>query len=93
MLTAIVGYWAMLSLNIPDFTRYARSQDSQIVRQAFGLPVAMTLYSFIGAMYSVWLEPLQRYIDWTRGCIAVTDPEIEKIWQHVPDVTPIEIRP
>ncbi len=48
MLTAMVGYWATLSLNIPDFTRYARSQDSQIVGQAFGLPVAMTLYSFIG---------------------------------------------
>lgn len=48
MLTAMVGYWATLSLNIPDFTRYAQSQDSQIFGQAFGLPVAMTLYSFIG---------------------------------------------
>jgi NCS1 family nucleobase:cation symporter-1 len=47
-LTAMVGYWATLSLNIPDFTRYSRSQESQIVGQAFGLPVAMTLYSFIG---------------------------------------------
>ncbi|RXH56457.1 NCS1 family nucleobase:cation symporter-1 [Granulicella sibirica] len=47
-LTAMVGYWATLSLNIPDFTRYAKSQDSQVVGQAFGLPVAMTLYSFIG---------------------------------------------
>ena len=48
MLTAMVGYWATLSLNIPDFTRYAKSQDSQIIGQAFGLPVAMTLYTFIG---------------------------------------------
>ena len=47
-LTAMVGYWATLSLNIPDFTRYAKSQDSQIIGQAFGLPVAMTLYAFIG---------------------------------------------
>jgi NCS1 family nucleobase:cation symporter-1 len=47
-LTAMVGYWATLSLNIPDFTRYAKSQGSQIVGQAFGLPMAMTLYSFIG---------------------------------------------
>jgi NCS1 family nucleobase:cation symporter-1 len=47
-LTAMVGYWATLSLNIPDFTRYAKSQGSQIFGQAFGLPVAMTLYSFIG---------------------------------------------
>ena len=48
MLTAMVGYWATLSLNIPDFTRYAKNQESQIIGQAFGLPVAMTLYSFIG---------------------------------------------
>jgi NCS1 family nucleobase:cation symporter-1 len=48
MLTAMVGYWATLSLNIPDFTRYAKSQESQIIGQAFGLPVAMALYSFIG---------------------------------------------
>jgi NCS1 family nucleobase:cation symporter-1 len=47
-LTAMVGYWATLSLNIPDFTRYAKNQDAQIVGQAFGLPVAMVLYSFIG---------------------------------------------
>jgi nucleobase:cation symporter-1, NCS1 family len=47
-LTAMVGYWATVSLNIPDFTRYAKSQDSQIAGQAFGLPVAMTLYSFVG---------------------------------------------
>ena len=47
-LTAMVGYWATLSLNIPDFTRYAKNQDSQIIGQAIGLPVAMTLYSFIG---------------------------------------------
>ena len=47
-LTAMVGYWATLSLNIPDFTRYAKNQESQIVGQAFGLPVAMVLYSFLG---------------------------------------------
>ncbi|CAN5690930.1 NCS1 family nucleobase:cation symporter-1 [soil metagenome] len=47
-LTGMVGNWATLSLNIPDFTRFAKSQESQIVGQAFGLPIAMTLYSFIG---------------------------------------------
>lgn len=47
-LTGMVGYWATLSLNIPDFTRYAKNQDAQIVGQAIGLPVAMTLYSFLG---------------------------------------------
>ncbi len=47
-LTAMVGYWATLSLNIPDFTRYAKNQESQILGQGFGLPVAMVLYSFLG---------------------------------------------
>jgi NCS1 family nucleobase:cation symporter-1 len=47
-LTANVGYWATLSLNIPDFTRYARSQRSQALGQALGLPATMTLFAFIG---------------------------------------------
>jgi len=47
-LTANVGYWATLSLNIPDFTRYARSQRSQALGQALGLPTTMTLFAFIG---------------------------------------------
>ncbi len=34
-----------------------------------------------------------RYLDWTNGCIAVTDDEIEELWRLVPDGTPIEIRP
>lgn len=40
-----------------------------------------------------WLGPLHRAIDWTDGCIAVTDTEIEEIWSLVPDGTPVEIRP
>jgi len=47
-LTGMVGFWATVALNIPDFTRYAKSQRSQMVGQALGLPTAMTLYSFIG---------------------------------------------
>jgi NCS1 family nucleobase:cation symporter-1 len=47
-LTGMVGFWATLSLNIPDFSRYARSQRDQIVGQALGLPLTMALYSFIG---------------------------------------------
>jgi NCS1 family nucleobase:cation symporter-1 len=47
-LTASVGYWATLSLNIPDFTRYARSQRSQMLGQALGLPTTMTAFAFIG---------------------------------------------
>jgi NCS1 family nucleobase:cation symporter-1 len=47
-LTAMVGFWATLSLNIPDFTRYARSQKAQVLGQALGLPFFMLLFSFIG---------------------------------------------
>ncbi len=47
-LTAMVGFWATVALNIPDFTRYAKSQKAQIWGQALGLPTTMALYSFIG---------------------------------------------
>src|SRR5215470_17877683 len=47
-LTGMVGFWATVALNIPDFTRYAKSQKAQMLGQALGLPTAMTLYSFIG---------------------------------------------
>jgi len=47
-LTGMVGFWATVALNIPDFTRYAKSQRAQMVGQVLGLPTAMTLYSFIG---------------------------------------------
>src|SRR5207244_13273387 len=46
-LTGVVGFWATVSLNIPDFTRYARSQRDQMIGQALGLPATMTFYSFI----------------------------------------------
>jgi nucleobase:cation symporter-1, NCS1 family len=48
--TAAVGYWATLSLNIPDFTRYARSQRDQVLGQALSLPLTMTAFSFIGVV-------------------------------------------
>jgi len=49
-LTGMVGFWATLSLNIPDFTRYAVSQRAQIRGQAIGLPPSMTLFAFIGVV-------------------------------------------
>jgi NCS1 family nucleobase:cation symporter-1 len=47
-LTAMVGFWATLCLNISDFTRYASSQRAQVVGQAAGLPTTMVLFAFIG---------------------------------------------
>jgi len=40
-----------------------------------------------------WLGRLQRWMDWTQGCIAVTDDEIDQIARAVPDGTPVGIRP
>jgi len=62
-LTGAVGYWATLSTNIPDFTRYAKSQRSQILGQLFGLPTTMTLFAFIGvavtsATLKIYGEPI-----------------------------------
>jgi murein L,D-transpeptidase YafK len=42
---------------------------------------------------SVWLRMIHPWVDWTRGCIAVTDPEIEELWRIVPNGTPIQIKP
>ncbi|MEK7866649.1 MAG: NCS1 family nucleobase:cation symporter-1 [Planctomycetota bacterium] len=47
-LTGMIAFWATLSLNIPDFSRYARSQKAQALGQFIGLPPTMALYSFIG---------------------------------------------
>jgi NCS1 family nucleobase:cation symporter-1 len=49
-LTAMVGFWATLSLNIPDFSRYARSQRSQVVGQIIGLPLTMLLFAGLGVV-------------------------------------------
>lgn len=49
-LTGMVGFWATLSLNIPDFTRYAKSQKAQMVGQAIGLPPSMTAFAFVGVV-------------------------------------------
>jgi len=46
-LTAMVGFWATMALNIPDFTRFAKSQKDQMIGQALGLPIPMALFAFI----------------------------------------------
>ncbi len=47
-LTAMVGFWATLALNIPDLSRFARDQRAQVWGQMLGLPLTMLLFSFIG---------------------------------------------
>jgi len=46
----MVGFWATLSLNIPDFTRYAKSQKAQVNGQIIGLPSSMTFFAFVGVI-------------------------------------------
>lgn len=76
--TGMVGFWATLSLNIPDFTRYARSQRDQILGQALGLPATMTLFAFIGVAVT----------SATPAIFATTQPDgsivlAEPIWDPV----------
>ena len=47
-LNGTVGFWSTVSLNIPDFTRFAKDQRGQAIGQAIALPLTMTLYAFIG---------------------------------------------
>jgi len=49
-LTAMVGFWATLSLNIPDFSRYAKSQKDQVVGQVVGLPLTMFFFASLGVV-------------------------------------------
>jgi len=49
-LTAMVGYWATLSLNMPDFTRFGRSQREQAFGQVVALPTTMTVFAGMGVV-------------------------------------------
>jgi nucleobase:cation symporter-1, NCS1 family len=49
-LTAMIGYWATLSLNMPDFTRFGRSQREQVVGQAVALPTTMFVFAAMGVI-------------------------------------------
>jgi nucleobase:cation symporter-1, NCS1 family len=49
-LTAMIGYWATLSLNMPDFTRFGRSQREQMIGQVIALPATMSLFAAMGVL-------------------------------------------
>lgn len=57
-LTGAVGFWATLSLNIPDFTRYCKTQRDQLLGQAVGLPPMMALFAFIAAAVTLATVPI-----------------------------------
>jgi NCS1 family nucleobase:cation symporter-1 len=80
-LTAMIGFWATLALNIPDFSRYARSQRDQVLGQALGLPTTMALFSFIGVAVTsataviygkeIW-DPVDLLEHFTNRAVLVT---------------------
>jgi NCS1 family nucleobase:cation symporter-1 len=49
-LTAMIGFWATLSLNMPDFTRFGRSQREQVIGQTVALPTTMTVFAAMGVI-------------------------------------------
>ena len=51
-LTANIAFWATMALNIPDFSRYAKSQKAQFRGQLYGMPVMMALCAFVGAFFA-----------------------------------------
>ena len=69
-LTGMVGFWATLSLNITDFTRYAKSQKSQVRGQVIGLPPSMTLFAFIGVVVTLATTIIYGQTEWNIVTIA-----------------------
>lgn len=79
---------AHLSLHVsyPDSADVARARAAGV--DPGGMIMVHGIYDGLG-----WLGRLHRLMDWTDGCIAVTNAEMDEIWRAVPDGTPIEIRP
>jgi murein L,D-transpeptidase YafK len=71
---------------------YPNAADRERARKLGVKPGGNIEIHGLGSTYG-WVGGLQRQIDWTDGCIAVTNSEIEEIWDIVPVGTPLEIRP
>lgn len=69
-LTGMVGFWATVSLNIPDFTRYAKSQKAQINGQMIGLPPSMTLFAFVAVVVTLATTIIYGQTEWDIVNIA-----------------------
>ncbi len=70
-LTGMIGFWATLSLNIPDFTRFGRSQKEQMLGQTLGLPTTMILFSAMGVVVT------------SASHAILTGVDIGKLWDPV----------
>ncbi len=69
-LTGTIGFWATLSLNIPDFTRFAKSQEEQMKGQAIGLPITMTVFSAMGIIITSASAILYGTAIWDPGTVV-----------------------
>jgi nucleobase:cation symporter-1, NCS1 family len=69
-LTGMVGFWATVSLNIPDFTRYAKNQKAQIKGQAIGLAPSMTLFAFVAVVVTLATTIIYGQTEWDVVVIA-----------------------
>jgi NCS1 family nucleobase:cation symporter-1 len=87
-LTAMVGFWATLSLNIPDFTRYCQNQREQLLGQLYGLPTTMLLFSFIGvavtsATVLLYGHAIWNPVDARRPPLARRRQPLARLRRHV----------
>jgi murein L,D-transpeptidase YafK len=71
---------------------YPNADDIKRAREAKADPGGLIMIHGIPDRFG-WLGSLQNKLDWTDGCIAVTNPEIEEVWKLVPVGTPVEIQP
>jgi NCS1 family nucleobase:cation symporter-1 len=62
-LTGMVGFWATLALNIPDFTRFGRGQREQMLGQALGLPTTMIAFSALGVLITSATKAILRGVE------------------------------
>jgi NCS1 family nucleobase:cation symporter-1 len=70
-LTGMVGFWATLSLNIPDFTRFGKGQREQMLGQTLGLPTTMIAFSAMGVVIT------------SASQAVLHDADISKLWDPV----------
>lgn len=70
-LTGMIGFWATLSLNIPDFTRFGRGQREQMLGQTLGLPTTMVLFSAMGVVITSAAQAI------------LTGADVSKLWDPV----------
>ena len=79
------GYFRSIHISYPDDADVADAKKRK--ENPGGMIMIHGQQNYFG-----WLAPVLQHFDWTNGCIAVTNAEMQEIWNLVPDDTPIEIR-